>query len=453
MKRSQLWSYLGILCLSLGLYFQCTPAMALGWLEMPQRCNPHDPKSHAHPGPVLSPTPTTVSCRPQPNLMQLAVSNNEFALDLFDSLQKSAPAGKNITFSPFSISTALAMVWSGAEGQTASQMAEVLKFQEDPSTLASQYAQLQSDLFQEASSNGLTVTVANSLWLNSADSFSVPYLNLMQQNYSALVTNLSFGDPVTVVNQVNNWVSQETDQMIPSILSPSDVNPSSVAFLLNAIYFKGNWARPFQASATYPRSFYCEDGSLTTTSMMQQNGNFYYAQNSDAQILELPYTGNDYSMLLILPAQNTSLASIEAKLSPALLNQWIEALCPTSFVQVSLPKLALYFGPVDLKSNLLSMGMTDAFSAGTCNLDNMVTSSHNQAFVEFVKHVATVDVGENGTTAAAVTAVGVGLAVITTPMPIIKYNFNVNHPFLFMIRERSTGSILFISQVMNPNLQ
>lgn len=459
------------LTIILALHAQAAWGFEMGWALRPARNNPNDPKSPQYvgppvatapvptlaptPAPILNPTPAPPPCLAPGTSPQLVQEYNAFALDLLQSLNQTQSLSDNFTFSPFSVSTALAMAWAGARNNTAAQMAGVLHFQGDPATLGSQYQQLLLSLSQTAAAGSLDLNIANSLWENSIYTFLSPCLNLLQQGFSASLNSPDFSDPVGVVNQVNDWVAQETNQKIQSILSPGDVDPTHTAMLLlNAIYFKGKWNAPFVPQFTQPRAFHLADGSLTNTPMMTRDNDYYYfTQNADAQVLEIPYQGNSFSMVVVLPAQSSSLAALEAGLSVTKLNAWLGSMCPT-YIQLFLPKLQLAFGAVDLTPNLQALGMPEAFDKDLADFSGLIDQATlvpgYHARIEFVKHKAVVDVDESGTEAAAVTAISIAFptCVIQRPVPLL---VSVDHPYLFLIRDKATGTILFIGRVMNPN--
>jgi serpin B len=421
-----------------------------GWLEPARRTNPHDMKNPANSprkvyllGPTATPTP--VPCRGAVSFPAVVTANNAFAFDLFASLLKSQGPGANLSFSPFSVSTALAMTWSGAQGATAAQMASMLHYTGDPASMGAQFQQLREGLYLAAT--GLNLNVADSLWLKVGVPFSPAYLSDMQLYYTA--SENSFSDTGLVAAQVNQWVSDQTQQMIQKVLQPTDVSPYEAIMLVNAVYFKGPWAAPFSPGGTQPRPFTCADGSVTSTAMMSQLGTYYYSQDRDAQVVELPYATTDYSMLVVLPAAGVSLPALEAQLSPAQLNAWVQGLCP-KYAQLFLPKLDLNTGPISLIPNLQGLGMVDAFLPHVADFTGILPSGG--IVIDLVKHQAVVQVDETGTKAAAVTVIGGAMVLcVATPInpPVV---FNADHPFLYFIRQRSSGSILFMGQVTDPDL-
>ena len=426
-----------------------------GWMDPPSRNNTHDPRNHPHhkvpqidPG-IAGPTstPPPVGCRVQPAQNALVQANNAFAVDLYGALARTLAPSDNLAYSPFSVSTALDMAWSGAAGQTASQMATVLHLQGDPAVIGTQVQQLLGSLASSAA-NHLTFTVGDSLWLNSNIAFSSAYLAQMRQYYGATAQSLSFADGPAVVSLINQWVADSTDQLIKGILGPRDVQPTSVAFLLNAVLLEAGWQSPFLAQNTAQQAFTCGDGSVTTTAMMKQTNQYYYAEGPDAQVLEMPYQGGDFSLLVLLPTDGSSLTALESGLTPAGLDSRIRGLCP-QLVAVKFPKLSLALGPVNLVQELRGLGMTDAFT-GTANFSPMSASGNSDFHIEIVKHAAVVQVDEGGIKAAAVTVIGYAINAVSGPPPNL-VQFNANHPFLFLVRQNSTGSILFMGRVNNPN--
>ena len=234
-----------------------------GWMDPPSRGNAHDPRNHPHPKvPQIDPgiagptsTPTPVGCRIQPAQNALVQANNAFAVDLYGALANTLSPSDNLVYSPFSVSTALDMAWSGAAGQTASQMAAVLHLRDDPGVVGTQVKQLLGSLASSAA-NQLTFTVGDSLWLNSKIAFSPDYLAQMQQDYGAAAASLSFDDGPAVVDLINQWVANSTDQLIKKILAPTDVKPSSVAFLLNAILLEAGWQSQFLPNFNPPTTLH-----------------------------------------------------------------------------------------------------------------------------------------------------------------------------------------------------
>jgi serpin B len=444
-------------------------AWSFGWLQAPHRSNGNDPrcgtlKPTSGPSPIPTatpftlPTPAPQECSPLPAYSQLVVSNNAFALSLFSELEGSYGPSANITFSPFSVSTALAMTWSGAQGQTAAQMASVLQYTQDPATVGGEYQSLLNSLSQTAVAGGLNLNIGDSLWLSTLPSisFSSAYLAQIQQDYSALETYLDFTNPTAAAGQINAWAAQVTQNMIPAILSPSDLNINNVPTaicLANAVYFKGPWVTAFNVSDTAQAPFTCAGGSVTSTAMMNLTTTLPYTQDQYAQVVELPYAGGDYSMVVILPNAQTGIAGLDAVLSPQRVNTWLQDLC-LSQVQLSLPKMELNFGPQNLSNVLQGMGMSLAFT-DQADFDGMQSGpTYDEFFIQTVKHQAVVEVTESGTKAAAATVVVVGCQnCMVAPMPLPPIVFNANHPFNFLIREQSTGTILFMAQVMDPNLK
>lgn len=358
--------------------------------------------------------------------------NTAFALDLFQRLRK---AEGNLFYSPYSISTALAMTYAGARGNTAAQMAGVLHFELGQEALHPAFAALEAHLRAVQEQGRVALHVANSLWPDDVEPFLPEYLALVQRFYGATITPLG-PDPLS---QINGWVERQTNDKIKDLLKPPHVVPRPILILVNAIYFKGNWAAQFDVADTEDGAFWLAPGEAVAVPLMIQKANFGYGRWDGLQVLELPYQGKDLSMVVLLPDQVDGLPGLEAALTPESLARWTARLRPME-VQVILPRFKLT-GEFDLGSTLKAMGMSDAFDAA--DFSGMNGRPHDLLISEVV-HKAFVEVNEEGTEAAAATAVMMLRSVQISPV------FRADHPFLFLIRDRATGSILFLGRVTDP---
>ena len=373
----------------------------------------------------------------------LAAGNTAFAIDLYHQLRG---AEGNLFFSPYSISTALAMTYAGARGDTEAQMARVLHFDLDHLTqeaLHSAFADLEAHLAQIQAKGDIALHVANALWPQVGYAFLAAFLDLCQRCYGVTITPVDYAaDPEAARQQINAWVEEKTREKIKELLKPPHVTPLTTMILVNAIYFKGNWASQFDPEDTDDGPFYRLTGDAVKASMMRQKARFGYRETDDLQVLELPYVGGDLSMLVLLPREQDGLPALEAALTVENLALWTQRL-HASEVQVLLPRFKLS-GEFDLGETLKAMGMVDAFGAA----DFSGMTGQRDLFISAVVHKAFVDVNEEGTEAAAATAVVMGRG-FAPPPPI----FKADHPFLFLLRENNSGSVLFLGRVVDPTAE
>jgi len=363
--------------------------------------------------------------------------NTEFALDLYANV-RDEPG--NLFFSPYSISTALAMTYAGARGETESQMADILHFSLGQEKLHSAFeALLSADRQATSGTPGSQLHVANALWGQKNFGFLKPFLDLTQRYYGAGLREVDFAHALEQTRQtINEWVEAQTNEKIKELLRESDLDAMTALVLTNAIYFKGDWATQFDSKVTQDRPFRISQDDDVAVPMMYQLGKFQFAAHNDVSVLELPYEGDHLSMVLLLPKETAGLAALEKSLTTHKLDQWLGSL-RESPVRVSLPRFKLDTR-VDLKNTLQTMGMTDPFSPAEADFTGM--APQRGLFIGKVIHQAQVDVNEEGTEASAATAVVIKKGAMAS--------FVADHPFLFLIRNNQTGSILFMGRVVNP---
>jgi serpin B len=372
-----------------------------------------------------------------PDLETIVNGNTIFAFDLYNKLKK---IEGNLFFSPHSISTALAMTYAGARGNTEKQMAQTLHFTLEQAQLHPAFASMEAKLNSVQQKGSVQLRVANSLWPQKGYAFLEAFLTLTKKYYGVLITPVDYRDTKAARSKINTWVEEKTENKIKELIKPGVLDASAVLVLVNAIYFKGDWASQFQKSLTKNACFWTTPDRSITVPMMTQQDKFKYAANDTLQILELPYDGDDLSMIVLLPKQIDGLTELQNALTVDNLERWNGQLRTTE-VQVFLPKFktSSQFG---LGKTLISMGMSDAFS-GEADFSGM--TGNRELSIGAVIHKAFVDVNEEGTEAAAATAVVMFKAIVEPP-PI----FRVDHPFIFLIRDNHTGSVLFIGRVVNP---
>ncbi|MFB0552413.1 MAG: serpin family protein [Phycisphaerae bacterium] len=384
----------------------------------------------------------------------IVTGNNEFALELYAKLRSKEG---NLFFSPYSISTALAMAHAGARGVTEAQIASVLHFPviakpgtelsskliPDRQQFASVFGKIIEDLNNRGKKGGYELRVANALWGQKGYGFLEDFLGLIKNNYDGRLNEVDFVRAAeTARKTINTWVEKETNNKIKNLIQKGVLDSMTRLVLTNAIYFKGNWARQFKEDRTKEAPFTLADGRKVDVAMMNQTAEFKYMEAESFQGLELPYVDDELSMIILLPKEFDGLDEFEKTITAENLSKWMDELNNRE-VRVSVPKFKMtsQFG---LASVLKSMGMTDAFSA---NADFSGMNGKRDLFISAVIHKAYVDVNEEGTEAAAATAVTMKLTSVgPARIPV----FQADHPFLFIIRDNHSGSILFIGRVMNP---
>jgi len=375
-----------------------------------------------------------------PDRKSVVKGNTQFALDLYGKLQGREG---NLFFSPFSISTALAMTYGGARGETAAEMAQTLHFGPDAERLHPAFAALLADLDRgNAKKRGYQLSLANALWVQKNFGLLPDYINLTRDSYHAGLNEVDFERAAEQARKtINAWVEDKTQHKIKDLLQPGIVNPATRLVLTNAIYFRGLWSSQFKKQATRTEAFKTARGA-SKVPLMHQKGRFRYSQGDGLQILELPYQGKDLAMVILLPDKIDGLANVEKEITEANLQKWLGQM-RSEEVHVALPRFKLT-AEFNLNETLQALGMCRAFIPGGADFTGMSGSGQN-LFIQAVVHKAFVDVNEEGTEAAAATGVGIAL----TSLPESKI-FRADHPFLFLIRDNRTGSVLFMGRLANP---
>jgi len=352
----------------------------------------------------------------------------EFALDLYGHLTED---GENVVFSPFSLHTALAMAYEGAGGKTAEEMAEVLHLPENDAVRRAGFRGLLQHV-------GVKLTFANALWLQRGFPVKEEYLGVVREYYLGEVREVDFiNDPGGAERAINGWVEKKTNGIIKNLVS--GLTPDTRLVITNAVHFKANWTLPFNPAETHNGTFKLSTGE-TIVPMMTRVGVFNYLETDSFQAIELPYSGpGNFSMVIILPRRVDGLGEIEGNLSSRFL-LWVLGSMEAKKLRVTLPRFRIE-GGYNLKDVLMEMGMRDAF---TDRADFSGISDRPLAISDVV-HKAFISVAENGTEAAAATAV-----VITLTAFDGNEEFRADHPFMFLVLDRETGGILFIGRLVNP---
>ena len=371
----------------------------------------------------------------------LVGSNAAFATDLYTVLKK---ADGNLFFSPYSISTCLAMTYAGARGDTATQMAHALHFDLNQTQLVASFGELQKQLNDENGKNGNALDLANGLWGQKEHPFLPAFLNVAGQSYGAYLKQTDFRTQAESVRmEINEWISGKTNGKIRDLLPKGVLDPTTKLVLANAIYFKGTWARKFEKSRTEKMLFSITPTQKLETPMMTASADFNYAEADGMQLLELPYAGDDLAMVILLPRETNGLKGVEDLLEAHSLDRWL-AQAHKQKVEVSFPKFKLE-AEFNLATPLAAMGMTDAFSR---RADFSGMDGERDLFISAVVHKAFVEVDEEGTVAAAAT--GVVMTRMSAMRPLPPPVFRADHPFIFLIRDTHSGSILFLGRLVDP---
>jgi serpin B len=376
---------------------------------------------------------------PMGDTSTLVRGNSAFAVDLYGTLRR---AEGNLFFSPYSISTALAMTYGGARANTAAQMAKALHLDLPAEQLHPAFSSLIAQV-NKASGERCQLTVANALWGQQGYGFLDPFLQLLRQHYGADLTEVDFARATEAARKtINDWVARQTNDKIKDLIQPGVLGDLTRLVLTNAVYFKGDWERQFDKKATADAPFWLSSDTSVQAPMMNRTGDYGYFEAEQCQVLELPYAGGALSMVILLPKTKDGLAQLEAALTDQNLADWLTHLRRGKVV-VTLPRFKLT-SQFELTAALKKLGITDAFSVPPADFSGM--NGKQDLFVSAVVHKAYVDVNEEGTEAAAATGV-VGLTGMAPQEPAV---FRADHPFVFLIRHNGSGSVLFIGRLANP---
>jgi serpin B len=286
------------------------------------------------------------------------------------------------------------------------------------------------------------LSVANALWGHQQEPFRPEFVTRLERHFGAGMRRVDFGRPADAAGAINGWVDKETRGRIPTLIDPAAIDARTRLILTNAVYFKGAWLDEFVVHQTRPEKFTLAGGGEVQAPMMTRTGDYRYFGDASLQALELPYAGEGLAMLVILPRKPNGLPALEKSLTAAALTEWTSKLQSRS-VDVHLPRFQMKT-EYTLGRALAAMGMADAFDAQRADFSPM--NGKRNLFIGLVVHKAFVDVNEKGTEASAATGIG----MVTSSMPMSPEVFRADHPFLFMIRDRQTGAILFMGRVADP---
>ena len=380
------------------------------------------------------------------DLATLVDGNSVFALELYQQLGQE---DGNLFYSPYSISLALAMTYAGARGETGQQMADALHFILSQDRLHPALNSLDLELSQRGEGakgkdgEGFRLNIVNAIWGQKDYHFLPTFLDLLAENYGAGLRTLDFANaPEESRITINNWVSDQTENRIEDLIPRGLIDALTRLVLTNAIYFNAAWQHPFNEDVTEDGPFYLLDGGQVTVPMMRQTESFGYAQGDGYQVVELPYDGRELSMVILLP-QPGQFERFEGSLDAQWVNAIVEELEPGR-VAVTMPRFE-FESAFSLNEILAAMGMPVAFSGGA---DFSGMTGNTDLFISHVVHKAFVCVDEAGTEAAAATAVVMKLTAAPGTPPV---QVTVDRPFVFLIRDIETGTILFVGRIVDPS--
>jgi serpin B len=396
---------------------------------------------------AIAPTPVAraVPAASVTDLAELVRGNTAFAFDLYQAL--GPERGGNVVYSPYSLSLALAMAYAGAHGETERQMADTLHFRLPQAQLHPAFNALDQELEgrgQGASGTqgqGFRLNVANALWGQEDYRFLPGFVNLLAANYGAEMRRLDFAREKKARKAINDWGNEQTEGKIQELIPAGVLDTATRLVLTNAVYFNAAWARQFDPRATRDGDFYLREGGSVSTPMMHQAGSFAYAEGPDYQAVALPYDGYEIAMVILLPAQG-QFEAVERSLDAGQVEAVLEGLVERQ-VALSLPRFEFESG-LKLGVVLAEMGMPLAF---TLQADFSGMTPDGELFISNVIHRATISVGEAGTEAAAATA-GV---MPPSAIPEDLVTVIMDRPFLFLIRDMQTGTVLFVGRVVDPS--
>jgi serpin B len=380
-----------------------------------------------------------LAAEPRGNDMQAVVRGNTvFAGNLFGQLR--AKPG-NVFCSPYSISTALGMTAAGARGPTADEMNKVLHL---PAGNAAHvgFAELQQQL-QAKKDAGYELAIANTLWGQQGFPFDPKFIDLIGKFYGGGLKTVDFAQPPTAAGTINHWVEEQTKNRIKNLIDPSMVDARTRLVLTNAIYFKGQWKDKFRKESTTEQPFFTSADASIPVPMMHQGGKYRYYQDENLKLVEMPYAGDRLAMTLILPLEQHALArQVEARLTEENLNRWINA-ADMKKGDIAVPRFE-FETKYELTPTLEALGMRLAFT-DAADFSGITTAEPLK--ISFVVHKAFIKVDEEGSEAAAAT--GVGMKLAAAPIED-RFTFRADQPFVFMIRDTKTGSVLFLGRFANP---
>lgn len=372
---------------------------------------------------------------------QLINSDNAFGLDLFSRAASLAEKNENTTVSPLSVSLALAMTYNGAQGETKTEMEKAMKLSGlTPEQINNSHKALVAAL--QSSDPEVVLEIANAIFYGKGLIVEPDFVSASANFYDAKTEALNFYSSTEALETINGWVAQKTHDKIPNILD--QIDPQMAMILLNAIYFNGIWKSKFDKSGTKSLPFYLSDGTIKDVATMKLETSLEFTSNDLFSAVNLPYGNGQFQMTVLLPNEGKTTKTVISELKMDNWQKWMKNFEPAKPVVVMMPRFKFSWD-MELNDILKTMGMPKAFTAMA---DFSGISKDGGLYIDKVIHKTYIDVNETGTEAAAVTAVVIRFT--STGEPDLRKHFTVNRPFLFAITEKTTGAILFIGEVTNP---
>lgn len=380
---------------------------------------------------------------------KVAEANNAFGVALYGEFAREQKG--NLVFSPFCLSSVLALTASGARGQTDQEMRQALHLDLPREQVAAGYAGMAKTFARAVREDLASLTVANALWLKQGCLPRTEFLASARDQFASEVVLIDYARADAAAEQINAWIKTKTAGLISEVISPAALSPQTRLTLCNAVHFKAAWAKDFAEEKTKPATFTLLDRQRIQVPMMRHTEWFSVAKAEGCRLLQLPYAG-DFQMVVVLPRHTAGLAELERTLSAEKLAEWLRVIdsAPTAYLALELPKFRTSAQP-DCTTALAKLGVRSGFDLQAADFSGI--ASEPGLAVGNVLQKAVIDVNEQGTEAVAagyvvLSSLGVGEPKLPTPKP-----FKVDHPFLFLIRETSTGVILFMGRVVDPRVE
>ena len=386
---------------------------------------------------------------------EVVEANNLFTIELYQQLKNE---GENILISPFSVFNAFAMLYPGSDGQTQAIISQTMHFEQTIKKFLDEMVQLQDSFKAIREYEKPALNIANSVWVQQGYPILESYLDILQAYFQSEIRSVDFTDSVKTAKEINQWVSDKTQNKIKEIINPDIIGQLTTLILCNAIHFKSSWMNPFSEKNTKSEPFFINPEQTIQVDMMNNQKAYRYQEYDGFKMLEMPYKKEyneqgepvskvDYSMIIFLPDKESSLEQLENQLNYYLMKSYISTLMRSEAVQVAVkfPKFRVE-NTFNLNDPLMAMGMENPF---TSLADFSKITGKRDLFISDVIHKTYIDVDEKGTEAAAVTAIIMPRGAMPGPVDEVK-QFFVDRPFMYIIRENSTGCIIFIGQVTNP---
>jgi len=370
------------------------------------------------------------------NAQSIIESNNQFGFEFYQEIK----SNNNFVFSPASISSAFAMTYNGAQGNTFNEMAQVFHFNKNLSEFNTDYKNL---FTLNENQKDFQFYNANSLWIQEGMEIKQNFLDVNKTYYGASLNLLDFkNDSEKSRITINNWVSEKTKNKINDLLNPSTIDNATRLVLVNALYFKGAWKKQFKKEQNTKDKFQVAKRDFIEADFMNTSVNTWYYQDNYAEIIDIPYSDDDYSLMIIVPKSYRKIKKLEKKLDQEFYNNYINYK-EKKQVKLSIPKFNIK-SDYDLGETLVKMGLKDAF---TGNADFSGITEQEKLYISQAIHKATIEINEEGTEAAAATA------VVMRKMSVMLDNveLKVDRPFIYILRNNQTNCIYFIGKVVNPN--